>query len=106
MKKIKCCIQGLYHIAIFVGLAFASWKLVRFWRTGLAEKTGQVLDVSIGVAAEKLEQTGLVLEEWAVNGQGEKLGKGIDEVLMDTKKTLEMATDLVQNVLNHTRSRR
>jgi hypothetical protein len=73
--------------------------LVRHWRAGRAEKTGHVLDSSIKVAADKLEKTAVVLEKWAESGLGENLGKGVDEVLTDTKKTLEKATGLFQRAV-------
>ena len=101
MNKIRCCIIDLYRIATVISIAFVAWKLVRCWHTGLAKKTGHAIDASISAAAEKLEKTALALEEMSDSGLGENLGKGLDEVLMDTKKTLENATDLVQRALNH-----
>jgi phosphoribosyl-dephospho-CoA transferase len=82
-------------------VAFVTWKLVRLWHVELAEKTGRTIDASICAAAEKLEKTAIALENAADRSPGETLGKGLDEVLMDAKKTLEMATDLVLNVLKH-----
>jgi hypothetical protein len=84
-------------------VGFAAWKLVRHWRTGCAEKTGHTIDASIKTAADKLEKTAIALEEWADSGLGENLGKGVDEVLTDTRKTLEKATDLFQRALNRTK---
>jgi hypothetical protein len=100
MKKIRCYIRDLYHIATITGVAFATWKIVRHWRTGRGEKAGHDIDASIRSAAEKLEKTATALEKWADNHQGEHLGKGLDEVLTDTKKTLDRASDLVSHTLN------
>lgn len=101
MNKIRCYVSDFYHITTAILITFATWKLVRHWHAGFAEKTGRAIDASISAAAEKLEKTALALEDGAESGLGETLGKGIDEILMDTKKTLEMATDLVQRALNH-----
>ena len=76
-------------------------KAARRRHAGLAEKTGHAIDASIIAAAKKLEKTAITLEEWANGGMGKDLGKGLDEALTDTKKTLEKATDLVQGALNH-----
>ena len=101
MNKIRWYIHDLYHLAFVGGFAFAAWKLVRHWRAGFGEKTGHNLDVSIRAAAEKLEKTAVALEKWADSGAGGNLGKGVDEVLTDTKKTLDKASDLVQHALRH-----
>ena len=101
MKKIRCFIRDIYHIATIAGVAFATWKIVRHWRTGVGEKAGHDVDASIRSAAEKLEKTASTLEKWADNHQGEHLGKGLDDVLTDTKKTLDRASDLVSRSLNH-----
>jgi hypothetical protein len=101
MKKLKCRIMSVYHGIILMGMAFAAWKIVRVWQTGLAEKTGHTVDASLNAAAKKLEKTAIALEAWSAGGVGENLGKGVDEILMDTKKTLEKATTLVAEALNH-----
>lgn len=88
-------------MATVAGIAFVAWKLVRHWRAGTAEKTGHAIDASINAAAEKLEKTAISLKEWADRGQGENLGKGIDEVLTDTKTALDKAAGLVQGALHH-----
>jgi hypothetical protein len=75
MKKIRCFIRDLYHIATVIGVAFATWKIVRRWRAGQAEKTGHNLDASIKTAAEKIVKTAVSLEKWADEGMGENLGK-------------------------------
>jgi len=103
MKKIRCLVYELNRTAGFVVLGFAGWMLVRHWRAGRAEKTGHALDSSIKLAAAKLEKTAVVLEKWAESGLGENLGKGVDEVLTDTKNTLEKATGLFQRTLNRTK---
>jgi hypothetical protein len=101
MKKIRCYIRDLYQLATVIGIGIATWKLVRHWRVGFAKKTGHDLDASIRASAEKLEKTAAALEKWADSGMGENLGKGVDEVLTDTKKTLDRATGFVQHALNH-----
>ena len=104
MNKFKCSLMSFYRVATVLGLSFVAWKLVRHCRAGIAEKAGHAIDESIGVAAKKLEETAHALEEWAANGHdGENFGKGLDEVLTDTRKTLEKATDLVQHALNQTK---
>jgi hypothetical protein len=103
MNKIKCYFVRIYRITTVIGIGFVAWKIVRHWRAGMAEKTGRAIDASIKVAARKLEKTAIALEEWADGGQGENLGKGLDEVLTDTKKTLDIASDLVQHALGHTK---
>lgn len=99
MNKIRRSIRRFCRMVTLIGVGFAAWKLARLWHDGLAEKTGHAIDASISAAAKKLEKTALALEEWADGGVGENLGKGVDEILMDTKKTLEKATDLVQGGL-------
>jgi hypothetical protein len=101
MTKIRCFIIDFYHTATVILIGFAAWKIVRHWRVGCAEKTGHAIDISIKAAADKLEKTAVALEEWADSGLGENLGKGVDEVLTDTRKTLEKATDLFQRALSH-----
>jgi hypothetical protein len=100
MKKIRCYIRDLYHLAFVSGISFAAWKLVRHWHAGFGEKTGHDLDTSIRAAAEKLEKTAAALEKWADSGVGGNVGKGVDEVLTDTRKTLDKAIDLVQHALH------
>jgi hypothetical protein len=101
MKKIRCYIRDLYHLAFVIGTAFATWKIVRQWRAGRGKKAGHDIDDSLRTAAEKLEKTANTLEKWADRHQGENLGKGLDNVVTDTKKTLDRASDLVQRTLNH-----
>jgi hypothetical protein len=101
MDKFRCYVRDVYHIATVIGITFATWKVVRHWRAGFAENTGHTIDSSVKAAAEKLEKTAITLEKWAAGGMGENLGKGVDEVLTDTKKTLDTATDLVQRALSH-----
>jgi hypothetical protein len=100
-KSLRFYIRTFYRIATLIGLGFGAWKLVRHWRAGLAEKTGHTFDVSIRTTAERLEKTAIKLEKWADNHQGETVGKGLDVVLMDTQKTLDRATNLVQSALTH-----
>jgi len=106
MKKFKSCVKKVYRAATLAAVAFTAWKLVRNWHAGIAATTGRSIDASIGVAAEKLEKTAVVLEEWAAGGMGEHLGKGLDEVLSDTKKTLEKTTALVQGAINQVKQKR
>jgi hypothetical protein len=106
MCKVRCYITDIYRIATIIGVTFAMWKLVRHWHAGLAEKTGHAIDASISAAAKKLEITANLLEEWADTGLGENLGKSLDEVLADTKKTLEKATGLVQGRIKPSELRR
>lgn len=101
MKTLVCYIKSFYRIAAMCGLGFVAWKIIRHWHSGLAEKTGRTIDASIGAAAQKLEMTAIALEKGADSGLGENLGRGIDEILIDTQKTLEKATHLVENVLKH-----
>jgi hypothetical protein len=101
MNKIRCYIRDLYQMATIMGIAFATWKLVRHWHAGCAEKTGHDLDATITTTAEKLEKTAIALEEWADSGMGKNLGKDLDEILTDTNKTLDMATGLVRRALRH-----
>ena len=101
LKNIRRTIRSIIRLAILAGLGFAAWKLVRHWHSGLAEKTGHNLDASIKATAERLEKTATKLEKWAENHQTETMGKGLDGVVMDTKKTLDKATDLVHHAFNH-----
>lgn len=101
LKRIRHTVRDLFRIATLAGLGFAAWKLVRHWRSGLAEKTGHNLDASIRATAERLEKTATKLEKWANNHQSEAMGKGLDGVLLDTQKTLDKATDLVHNAFAH-----
>jgi hypothetical protein len=88
-----CCL-------VFVGaLSFALWKLVRRWHSGAAEKTGHVIDTSIGAAAKKVEKAAATLESWAESGLAENLGKGVDDVLAEARAALDRAAELVQSSL-------
>ena len=106
MKRCKSCVKKVYRAISLAGAAFLAWKLVRYWHMGLAATTGRSIDASIGVAAGKLEKTAIALEQWAAGGQGEHLGKNLDEVLSDTKKTLEKTTALIQGALNRVNKKR
>jgi hypothetical protein len=101
MNKIRSYIRDLYQIATIAGVAFATWKVVRHWRAGFGEKAGHDIDASIRTTAEKLEKTANELEKWADNHQGENLGKGLDDILTNTKNTLDRASGLVQRTLNY-----
>ena len=102
MSKSK--IHKICRMLTFIGIVFGAWKLVRHWHAGKAEKTGHAIDASISAAAKKLEKAAVALEEWAGGSRSENLGKGLDGVLMETKCTLDKATNLVQNALNHAKS--
>lgn len=101
MNKIRSFVNSSCKIIAFVGVVFSVWKLARFWRPGLAEKTGHDIDASVSAAAKNLEKTAKAIELQADNGLGESVGIGLDEVLTDTKKKLDKATDLVQRALKH-----
>jgi hypothetical protein len=103
MNKIRCFVIDVYHTATVILVGFAAWKLVHHWRAGCAEKTGDAIDASIKTAADKLGKTAIALEEWADNGLGEKLGKRVDEVLIDARGTLEKATNLFQHTSSHSK---
>lgn len=103
MKKIRGLLVDAYRLIAVLGVAFTAWKIVRHWHAGFAEKTGHTIDTSVRAAAEQLEKTAIALEEWADRGRGENLGKSVDEVLMDTKTTLDLANDLVQHALAFTK---
>jgi hypothetical protein len=100
MKKIWRRIICFYRLVNTIGIAFTLWKFLRFWHTGTAQRTGHAIDASISIAAKKLEKSAVALEEWADSGQGETLGKNLDDILMDTKKALETASDLVLSAIN------
>jgi ferritin-like metal-binding protein YciE len=93
-------IHKAFRMAALVGIVYGTWKVIRQWRAGRAEKTGHAIDASISAAAKKIEKTAVAVEEWAGHAGGEKLGKGLDGVLMETKGTLDKATDLVQHALS------
>ncbi len=103
MRKFMRLMTSIFRLASFAGVLFVGWKIVRRWHEGLAQKTGHVVDTTVKAAAEKLEQTAVALEEWAINGNGEHFGKDLDNVLMDTKKTLDAASGLMQGALNHSK---
>lgn len=88
-------------MAVTVGIIFFVWKLARFWHPGLAEKTGRDIDASVSAAAKNLEKTATAIGLQVDNGLGESLGKGLDEVVMDTKEKLDKATDVVHRVIKH-----
>lgn len=93
-------IDGFYRMVTVISFGFVIWKIVQIWHRGLAEKAGHAVDISLIAAAKQLEKTALALERWAENSRGETLGKSLDEVLVETKKTLENATGNVQQALN------
>jgi hypothetical protein len=99
MNKFKSICVTLYHTAALSAIGFISWKIVKFWHAGIGEKTGRTIDASIGATAVKLEENAIALETASDKGVVENLGKGIDTVLTDTKKSLENATNLVKRAL-------
>lgn len=101
MNKIRSFVNTACQIAVTVGIIFSVWKLARFWRPGLAEKTGRGIDASVSAAVKNLEKTANTIELQADNGFGKSLGIGLDEVLTDANRKLDKATDLVQRALKH-----
>lgn len=101
MNKIKSAFVTLYHLAALSAIGFIAWKVIKYWHSGIGEKTGRILDGSIGAAAAKLEEDAIALETMSDKGVAENLGKGIDTVLTDTKKSLEKATKIVKRALKH-----
>jgi hypothetical protein len=100
MNKASSCIREFWFTATLLGGAFVGWKLLCRWHDGVGQGAGRSIDGAIGRAAEKLEKAAVTLEEWADSGLSEKVGKDLDDVLMDAKMTLEEATDIVQRALN------
>lgn len=96
MNKIKSFFIAIYRIVTVFSIGFVTWKIVRYWHSGRAEKCGHGIDSSIGSAAEKLEKAAITLEGISDSGAGQKVGKNLDDVLTDTKKTLENVTNLVK----------
>jgi len=90
MKKIKCYFNHLFHWALFLALLTGMWKLVRWWHTGFGAKTGHALDISLNIAAKKLEQAAISLK----NGQKMAREKTWEKTLMKfswkPKKRLKM----------------
>ena len=101
MKCFKWYVVNVCRLILAAMMGFAAWKIVTHWKAGCAEKTGHDADAAINATAEKLEKAAIALEECADGGLGENLGKGIDELLLDTKKTLETATDIINKTLHH-----
>ena len=101
MNKIRSFVNRSCQVVAAVGTFISLWKLARCWRTGCAERTGHIIDASISAAAKKLEKTLNDIELQADNGLGESLGKGLDDVLTDTKKKLDKATSVVNRALHH-----
>jgi len=96
MNKTRCCIIDFYRMVTVMAITYVTWKIVHCRHYGFAERTGRNIDVSISAAAEKLEKTAIILEEWADSGGSENLGKGLDKILSDTNKALEIAMNLVR----------
>jgi hypothetical protein len=94
-------IGTVFRLGAIVGLGVGAWKLVRHWQKGQAEKAGHVIDASVSAAAKKFEEAASTVEKWAEGGLGENLGKGLDDIVIETKKTLENATVVVQSALSH-----
>jgi hypothetical protein len=99
MDTIKKTVLTVYRLSTLLVVGFITWKVVRCWRAGTAEKAGRTLDSSIGAAGATLEKNAIALDALSGKGTGENLGKEVDEVLTDTKKSLENATDLVKSAL-------
>ena len=95
MNNIKCTIIGMYRIMTLSAMAYVTWKIVRFWQNGFAEKTGRTIDASVSASAEKIEKTARAADGVAEGG----LGKGLDDVLTDTKKVFEKAGNLVKHAV-------
>ena len=101
MNTIKSFCVTIYHTAALCAIGFISWKIIKNWHSGTGEKTGRTLDASIDAAAVKLEKEGIALETMSDKRVAENLGKGIDTVLTDSKKSIEKAAKLVKRALKH-----
>ena len=87
----------MYQLMTLGAVAYVTWKIVHYWQKGIAEKTGLALDASAGSAAEKIEKTARTADGVAEGG----LGKGLDDVLTDTKKVFEKASKIVKHAVQH-----
>jgi hypothetical protein len=96
MNKTKRTIIGLYRLITISATVYVTWKIVRYWRKGIAEKAGRVIDSSVRAVVEEIGKTASTVESGAKSVMGKHLGKGLDEVLTDTKKALKKASDLVK----------
>jgi hypothetical protein len=101
MNKIGSVFIVLLGVFAAVFIAIVSFKIARRRHVGFAEKAGNVIDASIRSAADKLERAADAIEEFSENNPGERIGKGLDEILTDAKKTLEKATDSIQTALKN-----
>jgi phosphoribosyl-dephospho-CoA transferase len=98
---VRRIVRDLYRIGAGIAALVVAWNVVRRWHAGLAEKTGHKIDVTIHSTAERLEKTAAALEKESELGLGENLGKGVDAVVMDAKRTIDTATGFFQHALNH-----
>ena len=103
MDKIKRTIIGLYRLITLGATAYVAWKIVRYWQKRISEKNGRAVERSLNAAAEKLAKAAIALEDGADGGLGEIPGQSRDEVLADTRKALEKATDLFTRALHRAR---
>ena len=95
MSKHGCCVVECFRIAAVIGITCVTWKTAQYWYKGGGQKNGHAVDDAIGEAAKKLEMAAVALEEWAAGGLGETIGHGLDEILNDTKQTLEKSVSIV-----------
>jgi hypothetical protein len=100
IRTVRIISRDLYRIVAGIAALIVAWNVVRRWHAGLAEIAGQKIDVTFHSAAQRLEKTAAALEKEANLGIGENFGRGIDTVVMDTKKTIDSATGLFQHALN------
>lgn len=100
VKTVRLVVRDVYRIGAGIAALIVAWNVVRRWHAGLAEITGQKIDVTFHSAAKRLEKTAAALEKEAGLGIGENIGKNIDTVVMDTKKTIDDATGFFQHALN------
>jgi|GEM_PF-2757553 hypothetical protein len=83
------------------GIAVLSYRVFRRRQAGIAEKIGKTVDSSMSIAAKKLKEAAIALEEYGNNGGGKKLGKGLDVVIADAWETIGKASDVVQHAAKH-----
>lgn len=101
MNKIKSFCVTIYHTAALCAIGFVSWKIIKNWHSGTGEKAGRSFDASIGATAVNPEKEAITPDTLSDKGMSENLGKGIDTVLTDSKKSIEKAANLVKRALKH-----
>ena len=100
MKHINHIFSHMVKLVLCTLTLYMFYRMVSKWKPQIAQNAGHDLDIATNQAAHHMHNAAIGLNEWSMSGYGETLGKGIDEILLQTKQSLNEASDVVAAVLS------